>query len=63
MYLLTREEVYDILHNEELMKAHIVNNSNVKEDEIAKKAYLMRAQCPLSDYTNLKHYVVFTTNN
>ena len=63
MYLLTCEEFYDILHNEELMKAHIVNNSNVKEDEIAKRVYLMRAQCPLSDYTNIKHYVVFTTNN
>ena len=63
MYLLTCEEFYNILQNEELIRAHIVINSNVKEDEIAKKTYLMRAQSPISDYTNLKSYVIFTTNN
>jgi radical SAM protein with 4Fe4S-binding SPASM domain len=63
MYLLTCEEFYNILHNEELIKGHIVINSNVKEDDIAKRVYLHRAQSPLSDYSNLKHYVVFTTNN
>lgn len=63
MYLLTYEEFYNILHNEDLIKAHIVINSNVKEDDIAKRVYLQRAQSPLSDYSNLKHYVVFTTNN
>lgn len=63
MYLLSYDEFVDILNNKTLKREHIVNNSNVKEDDIAKRVYLQRAQCPLSDYSNLNHYIVFTTNN
>ena len=63
MYLLSYDEFVNILNNETLKREHIVNNSNVDEDKIALNTYMRRAQCPMSDYSNLKHYVVFTTNN
>ena len=63
MYLLTYEEFYDILNNDVLKKEFIVINNNINEDDIAKNVYLQRSQSPISDYTNLKSYVIFTTNN
>ena len=63
MYLLTYDEFVNVLQNEDLIKAHIVNNSNVNEDDIAKRVYLRRAQCPISEYNDLSTYVIFTTNN
>lgn len=63
MYLLTYDEFVNVLQNKDLIKAHIVNNSNVNEDDIAKRVYLRRAQCPISEYNDLNSYVIFTTNN
>lgn len=64
LFLLSQEELDNVLHFDYLKKYNIVLDDTIDELKLAEEVYLKRSEFPVThNYEHLGGYVIFTTNN